>query len=60
MEMLAISVSTNGKTLDFGKDTNHDSLFTLESLISHVTFASGIAVPEPRYLIASHTFVTHF
>jgi hypothetical protein len=60
MEMLAISVSTNGIALDFGKDTNHDSLFTLESQISHVTFASGIAVPEPRYLIASHIFVTHF
>jgi hypothetical protein len=47
MEMLAISVSTNGKTLAFGKDTNHDSLFTLESQISHVTFASGIAVLSP-------------
>jgi hypothetical protein len=40
------------KTLAFGKNMNHDSLFTLESQISHVTFAA--------YLIASQTFVTHF
>jgi hypothetical protein len=45
MEMLAISVLE--KTLAFGKDTNHNSLFTLVSQISHMTFASGIAVPSP-------------